>query len=148
MSERFGQVLSRYVPLSNHDINEILHEQLHARQPFGELAIALGKCTPQDVWAAWCDQKTGGVQRVDLDRLGVDSQAVELLSRDVAMSLPALPLRMSHSTAIIATTESAMTAVAESIKSHLSCPVKLVVADDTQLQRYLAIYYSPVTRAG
>ena len=48
--QKIGDLLKRLVPLSAHDVDEILHEQRHSQQRFGETAIAMGLCRPEHVW--------------------------------------------------------------------------------------------------
>ncbi len=50
---RFGELLSRFVNLSAHDVSEILEDQSSSRRRFGEIALAFGLCQPQHVWKAW-----------------------------------------------------------------------------------------------
>ena len=52
----FGQCLGRVVPLSAHDVSEILEHQAATRRRFGEIALAWGLCRPQHVWQAWWAQ--------------------------------------------------------------------------------------------
>ena len=42
---RFGELLSRLVPLSGHDIEEILQEQSANRRKFGDIALS---CSPSE----------------------------------------------------------------------------------------------------
>src|SRR5439155_6477219 len=55
---RIGELLSRMVPLSGHDVEEILQEQSATRRRFGEIALAWGLCKPEHVWDAWGQQST------------------------------------------------------------------------------------------
>ncbi|HEY0009115.1 MAG TPA: hypothetical protein VGB55_10365, partial [Tepidisphaeraceae bacterium] len=55
-SPRIGQILSRSVPLTEHDLEEILQEQKVTRQRFGDAALALGMVQPKHVWDAWMQQ--------------------------------------------------------------------------------------------
>src|SRR5215212_9344230 len=77
-----GELLARLGQLSPHDIDEILAEQRHTRQRFGQIAVSLGFCQPEHVWAAWCSQLNGHVDPVDLDEIGIDAQA-RLVGMDV-----------------------------------------------------------------
>ena len=43
--QKFGELLSRMVPLSGHDVEEILSEQNSNRRKFGDIALAWETCT-------------------------------------------------------------------------------------------------------
>src|ERR1700733_12952706 len=90
---RFGELLSRLVHLSGHDVDEILAEQNASHRRFGEIALSLGMCTPENIWQAWCEQLLTQVQKVDLEVLGIDAQAAAIIGRDVALRLGAIPIR-------------------------------------------------------
>src|SRR5438046_1826862 len=81
---RIGELLSRMVPLSGHDVEEILQEQSATRRRFGEIALAWGLCRPEHVWDAWCQQSENGTETVDLDKIGIDSQAAAMLPAALA----------------------------------------------------------------
>ena len=83
--QKIGELLMRLVPLSRHDVDEILQEQRATQLRFGETAISMGLCRPEHVWRAWCGQSTDEVEQVDLDEVGVDAQATPLIPREIAM---------------------------------------------------------------
>src|SRR5687768_5822111 len=60
---RIGELLSGIVPLSNHDVEEILQEQSGTHRKFGEIALAWGLSQPEHVWNAWCRQLAQGFER-------------------------------------------------------------------------------------
>jgi hypothetical protein len=88
-----GELLGRLVNLSRHDVDEILEEQSSTHHRFGEIALSWGLCAPEHVWQAWCDQLLQQVQKVDLEKLGVDSQAAAMISSDLARRLNVIPIR-------------------------------------------------------
>ena len=100
---RIGELLSGIVPLSNHDVEEILQEQSGTHRKFGEIALAWGLCQPEHVWNAWCRQLAQGFERVDLSQVGVDSQAAGMLTAEVARELIVLPVRIAGEVLIVAT---------------------------------------------
>jgi hypothetical protein len=82
-TKRIGEILSQLVPLSGHDVEEILHEQTvsKTRKSFGDIALSMGLCRPEHVTRAWCKQLIDGPPRkIDLDRTGVDTQALSHIS--------------------------------------------------------------------
>src|SRR6476620_1180781 len=93
---RIGQVLEQMGKLSGHDIDEILHEQTSGRsgKTFGEIALTFGLVQPEHIWRAWANQLNDGAERVDLNTIGIDAQAVSHLTHDVATRFGAMPVRV------------------------------------------------------
>jgi type IV pilus assembly protein PilB len=141
--ERFGQILARFVPITSHDIDEILHEQAASRRLFGEIAISLGLCRPEHVWKAWCRQASDKVEHVDLEAIGIDAQATAHLPRQHALRYRAIPLRLAGERLIIATTPAAFEQAAVDLPILLRCDIKFVLTDEEKLTRALARYYPP-----
>jgi len=138
----FGELLGRLVSLSRHDVDEILEEQSTTRQRFGEIALSRGLCEPEHVWSAWCDQLVTEVQRVDLDRLGVDARAAALVSGEVARRLSIIPIRLMSDRLVVAIADDADPARAAIELGMLSDKVlRFVVADAGQVRRALAAYH-------
>src|SRR4051812_3580600 len=88
---RIGQLLSALVPMSDQDVEEILEEQNLSRRPFGEIAVEWGLCQPGHVWKAWSRQDDNPLMRVDLEKIGVDAQAIGELPRELAVRCGAIP---------------------------------------------------------
>ncbi len=141
MHQRIGEVLRRLVPLSSHDVDEVLQEQRGTAKRFGEVAISLGLCRPEHIWKAWATQTTDTVQRVDLNEVGVDAQAVTLLPRDVAMKFGVIVIRSSHDQLVIATSDICFEEAAIALPSIVSTKIKFVVADAQQIQAAMDHYY-------
>jgi type IV pilus assembly protein PilB len=139
--QRMGELLSRLGQLSAHDIDEILSEQRHTRQRFGAIAVALGFCQPEHVWAAWCSQLTASVDVVDLDEIGIDAQAVEYLPRELALGLRAMPVRIFEDQLIVAVSDPSRAAGVADLARRVGMLVKCVLAKDSQIERALADYY-------
>lgn len=102
MHRRIGQLLQEIVPLSAHDVEDILQEQKSTRQRFGDVALSLGLVRPEHVWKAWIRQIESETTEVDLDQVGVDAQVVNLLPRPVVCQYRLLPIRNSGEEVLIA----------------------------------------------
>lgn len=139
---RIGELLGRLVSLSRHDVEEILQEQSSSRRRFGDIALAWGLCEPEHIWQAWCEQLSSSTQKVDLEKLGIDSQAAGLISRDAASRLLAIPIRHLGDTVVIAVADPADASRAAA-ELPLTLPMKLcfVQADAPQIQRAIATYF-------
>jgi type IV pilus assembly protein PilB len=143
---RIGELLSRMVPLSGHDVEEILQEQASNRRRFGEIALSWGLCRPEHVWDAWVQQSADGTENVDLDKIGVDTQAAALLPADVARQYGMIPVRAANDAVLIATSDAAPERASEALAQLLHRRIKFVRADREQLHRVLEMYY-PSTSA-
>jgi hypothetical protein len=137
---RIGELLSRMVPLSGHDVEEILQEQSATRRRFGEIALAWGLVKPEHVWNAWCQQSEDGTEAVDLEKIGVDSQAAALLPASVARQHHVIPLRVATDAILLASANGAM-AHTDELSALLHRRVTFVQADKKQLERMLDRYY-------
>src|SRR5262249_45936680 len=113
--KRIGERLSGIVPLSGHDIEEILSEQASTGRRFGDIAIQMGLCAPEHIWRAWSGQLSESPQRVNLEEFGVDTQALEHVSVEIASRYHIIPVRLMNDRLVIAVDEAAF----EMIKTEL-----------------------------
>ena len=139
--QKIGDLLRRLVPLSRHDVDEILQEQRATQLRFGETAISMGLCRPEHVWRAWCGQSTDEIDRVDLDEVGVDSQATPLIPREVAMRFGVVPLRVITGALLVATSDVCFEEAVVGLPPFVHLKLKFVLAPQDQIQRALATYY-------
>jgi len=139
--QRMGELLSRLVPISPHDIEEILHEQGTRHRLFGEIALSMGLCRPEHVWKAWCRQNASEIEQVDLDQMGVDAQATAHLPREAALRYGAVPLRLAGRKLLVATSPQCFEEAATCLPSIVPMNLKFVLADAQQIQRALMRYY-------
>jgi hypothetical protein len=143
-----GELLARIGRLTAHDIDEILAEQRHRRQPFGQIAISLGFCQPEHVWEAWCAQLAERVEVVDLNHLGIDAQAIEFLPRELALGLPALPVRVWEGKLVVAISDVSRASGVAELARRVGMDVRCVLAPAAQIDAALARYYPPLPIAG
>ena len=143
---RFGELLSRLVPLSGHDIEEILQEQTANRRKFGEIALSWGLCKPEHIWDAWAQQSAHDHERVDLEKVGVDAQATALLPAEVARKLNVVPVRVASDVVLVATADAAPEHMADALNELLRRRVRFVQVEREQLERTLQRYY-PIVRS-
>jgi hypothetical protein len=146
---RIGQVLEQMGKISGHDIDEILHEQssIGARKTFGEIALTWGLCQPEHIWKAWANQLVDGLERVDLNTMGIDAQAVSRLPRELASRFCAMPVRICDDELVIAVTDAAHAALFEELEHVLHARPRFVLADAGQIRAMIDQYY-PVALAG
>ena len=144
-AQRIGAVLSRMGQLSPHDINEILTEQRTTGARFGEIALALGLVQPEHIWAAWCAQLERQLERVDLDEIGIDTQAVERVPAELALGLQVVPVRLCERELVVAVSDAGRVAGLADLAQRTNLSVRCVLADAGQIARALATYYSNPT---
>lgn len=141
---RIGELLSEMVALSGHDVEEILHEQRTTSRRFGEIALSWGLCQPEHIRTAWCRQvpeASGGRETIDLDRDGVDAQAVTLLPAAMAQALRAVPIRTSDAEVVIASDVPLSERTRAELGRLLNKRVKFVIAAKKQIDAAIAVYY-------
>ena len=147
-TNRIGEILSRIIPLSHHDIEEILQEQRHSRRPFGDIALSMGLCQPADIWQAWSGQldcPDGGIKIVDLDTIGIDSQAVDLMPASDARRWIAIPVRVFGDALVVAINADDLDHAKQNVRLRPGLQLKFVAATRAQLQRAIDRYYENTT---
>ena len=141
MDQRIGELLSRIIPLSEHDVEEILHEQAASNQKFGDIALQLGLCKPEHVLQAWLRQLETRTDRISISRLGVDAQALIHLNRTLAVKHTALPVRAIGDEVLLAVAHIPTESHLAEIEKHARMRVKLVLADEAELKLAIDRYY-------
>jgi type IV pilus assembly protein PilB len=146
---RIGEMLEQMGKLSPHDIDEILHEQssLGTKKSFGEIALTWGLCEPEHIWRAWANQLSDAFERVDLQSIGVDTQAVSRMPRELAVRFCAMPLRDLEDELVIAVSDPAHIAIFEELHEQLHAQPRFVLADATQIRQMIDLYYPKVDTA-
>jgi type IV pilus assembly protein PilB len=141
---RMGELLGEIVPLSGHDVEEILSEQHATNRRFGEIALSWGLCQPEHVWSAWCRQvgDVSSSQTVDLDRVGIDAQAVALLPAESAHVFRAIPIRTSDTEVVVASDAPLSERAREELGRLLKKRVKFVIATKQQIDAAIDVYYA------
>ena len=144
---RIGELLSQMVPLSRHDVEEILEEQSNNRLKFGEIAMSWGLCRAEHIWDAWCQQSSQEGETLDLERVGVDARAAALLKPEAARELMVIPVRVSGDMALVAIAQPPTQGLTMRLSELCGRRIKFVRADASQLLAMLAIYYPPIAQA-
>jgi hypothetical protein len=140
LTPKFGQILGQFVPLSHHDIEEILHEQAVSRKRFGHIALAMGLCRPEHVWKAWRGQLNGVPRTIDLNEFGVDTQALQHIDAATARKFRVLPVRLLEDELVVATSESALAAAQISL-AEIEPKHTFVLTSDGQISSAIELYY-------
>ena len=142
LKPRFGELLGRLVHISSHDVEEILNEQNGSHRKFGDIALSWGLCQPEHVLSAWCEQLVANAQTADLDTIGVDSQAAEMIEGEVATRLCAIPIRCLGQQLIVAVADGGTDVVAAELQLITGKRIHFVQCEAHQLRRAIGNYYS------
>jgi hypothetical protein len=138
----FGELLGRLVPLSSHDVCEILEEQSSSRLRFGQIALSWGLCEARHVWHAWATQLHGRTPRIDLAKTGIDAQATLHLPAPLAARLGIIPVRSTDGRLIVAASEAGLANAAAALASaDFSQKVRFVLSDPRQIDQAIRTYY-------
>ena len=139
----FGQCLGRVVELSQHDVAEILVDQVTSRRRFGEVALAWGLCQPQDVWRAWWQQLTHLSSHVNLNEIGIDAQSVLSLPKPLATRYNVIPVRSFGDQVVMAADPATAATAADELPALIQKQIKIVLADPAQVAQAIRRYYHP-----
>jgi len=139
-ARRIGQLIRSVVPLTDHDIEEILQEQTLSHRPFGQIAVAWGLCTPAHVWQAWARQPDHPTPHVNLDRLGIDAQALRFLPSDLAYQCSAIPVRVFEKLVIVAVKDLTCSPILQQHFQSAGLELALVLASSEQIDQALSRY--------
>jgi len=142
--DRFGEVLSRFVSLSRHDVYEVLEEQAGTHKKFGQIALQLGLCEPVHVWQAWSSQLLGRTPRVNLVDFGVDAQATSELPGWLALALGVVPIRSMQDRLVIAASDNTLARATEVLTAQATKPVSFVLAERAQVEAAIGRYYGQI----
>lgn len=145
--KRIGERLSSMVPLSGHDIEEILSEQGATGRRFGDIALQLGLCQPEHVWLAWSSQLAEKPQRINIDEVGIDAQAVAHVPREVAVRYHVMPLRVLGDCLVLAVDEAAFPLIQVELSSVLHEKVLFVFSRHHAIAKALRAYYPQANAA-
>ena len=143
--DKIGAILSRMVPLSTQDVEEILCQQAVTKQRFGEIAISWGLCNSEHVLRAWANQTADHRERVDLNYIGVDAQAIGALPRELAMYYRAIPIRILSDLLVVAVADEEAVPTLRDYLKRVRPELRFVAADPHTVDEMVATYYdSPV----
>jgi hypothetical protein len=139
---RFGQLLGRFVPLSDQDVAEVLEAQAVSGRRFGEIALTWGLCRPPHVWQAWSAQLNQRSERIDLKQLGIDTQALHLVPANIARAFGVLPVRAFDNVVVLATSPSHRPRAESEIPGLLRYDLQFVLCEPEQLARAIETHYA------
>ncbi|MDP9174865.1 MAG: hypothetical protein M3O30_13525 [Planctomycetota bacterium] len=138
---RIGELLKKMLRLSEMDVEEVLHEQHLTHRRFGEIALLLRMCAPQDVWNAWFSQLASQTPWIDLKEFGVDVQAVQQVPADIAQRFGLMPLRVVGNCLVVAIGQDAPAPPMSEISQRVNKDVRFVRSDAGQIEAAIEEHY-------
>lgn len=138
---QIGQILKQMGVLTDRDVQEIIEQQQRTGRRFGQIALAWGLATPEQVWTAWSRQLADHRQRVDIDEVGIDTNAVEQISGVIARYYHVVPLRLWGDNLVVAVPEDGNHGNLDDLPVLLDCQVHACLCDPKQIDKYLDRIY-------
>ena len=145
--KRIGEHLSGFVQLTGHDIEEILSEQNSTHRRFGDIAIQLGLCSPEDIWRAWSSQLADSPQRINLDDFGIDTQALNFVPSHIASRYHVIPVRLHNDQLVLACDEVAYPQIATEMLGVLNWKTQFVLSNHFQIAKAIRTHYRQANAA-
>jgi len=136
-----GQILREMGVLTDRDIEEILDQQQRTGKRFGQIALAWGLATPEQIWTAWSKQLAKQHQHIDLDEVGVDTNAINRVSAVLAKFYRVIPLRLWGQNLVVAVPRDAEHGDLDDLPVLLGCQVHPCYCDARQVDEYLNRIY-------
>jgi type IV pilus assembly protein PilB len=138
---RIGEILRDMGILTERCVEEILEQQKRTARRFGQIALAWGLATPEQIWTAWSRQLTEQHHHVDLDDVGIDTNAVTRVSSVLARFYRIVPLRLWGDNLVVAAPDNAEHGNLEDLPSMLGCRIYQCYCDPAQVDEYIRRLY-------
>ena len=127
-----GSLLVRERLITTEQLEVALLEQQQLNWRLGEILVNWGWVTSREIAFALAEQY--GLGFLDLTKAEIDEEAAMLMSPDVARSYHALPVRfLPDGVLLVAIADPTDVGAAEQLREELGRPVRLAVADETDL---------------
>jgi hypothetical protein len=126
--KRIGEVLCRMGVIASHDISRILKHQRRTRQKFGQIAIRWGLATHEQVWEAWARQLAER-DGVELEAVGNDTAALELIPLSTARELGIVPLRLWGRHLVVAAPSELSAELMDQLCGQTGCTIHVCISD-------------------
>jgi type IV pilus assembly protein PilB len=142
-----GQILRDMGVLTDTDVKEVLEQQERTGRRFGQIALAWGLATPEQIWAAWSKQLALQHQHVDLDEVGVDTNAVSRVSGVLARFYHIVPLRLWGDNLVVAMPTNTDHGDLSDLPALLGCRIHRCFCEPRQIDDYLDRIYGRAAAA-
>ncbi|NLX23388.1 MAG: hypothetical protein GXY55_17185 [Phycisphaerae bacterium] len=132
-----GEILSEMGLLTSQQVEDILEHQRRSRQKFGQIAVHQGLVTPEQVWEAWARQVSYRRQFIDLDVMGVDTEAVRRVGVSTARALEVVPLRLWGDNLVVACSPEFRSGALSDLAERTGCQIHACIALPESIRYHL-----------
>ena len=138
--QHLGSLLINKGLLSVEQVKRAFEEQQLTGKRLGEIVVGHGWVTPQDLAKALAEQN--GLEYVDLSETELDLPIAQLLPRELASRLEAIPVRfLADDLLLVAVADPTNIAVADDLRLALGHNVRLAVSEPADLARAIKKLY-------
>jgi len=141
MGLRLGEVMVAQGLLTEHQVQQVLHQQKHAHRPFGVLAEDLFGISEDEVEKAWVAQYASLTRHVVPTDEKIDPEALRLIDRRQAWQFRVLPMRFDGDEVMIATTSEHLVRALRFASRCVPCPCYFVLTEARLLGDALVRYF-------
>jgi len=141
-SKRLGEILIEMGVLTKSQVRRILEHQQRSRQKFGQIAVAWGWAKPQDVWQAWARQLSDQPRRINLDEIGLDTEALSAVPVGIARSYKVLPIRAWGENLVVAVPETRLQKAQADLPLLINRRLYFCLADEADITAAIEKAYS------
>ena len=131
---KIGEILIEQKVLTRAQVDHLLKIQKSVGRPFGDLAERLYGIDPQVVQHAWVEQYASMVGLIDIDRLPVEADCLDLVNRRQAWQFHLLPTNRENESLNLATSPENLVRSVNFATRSIDEPVYFLIAQRQQLR--------------
>ncbi|NLK62140.1 MAG: type II secretion system ATPase GspE [Fusobacteria bacterium] len=139
MKKRLGDSLIDSGFLSEEQLKIALAEQKKAGEKLGETVVRLGYCTNEQIIEVLGEQM--GIPFVRLDRTVIDSDVIELISKDIANKYKVIPLFKVENVLNLAMADPLDIFVIDEIEFQTGLEISQMIATEEDIDEAISKYY-------
>lgn len=141
MAMRLGELLVKHGAITPAQLDELLREQAHRREPLGVLAEELFGVEPRVLERCWAEQYASITARIDPRSEPVDQTVVATMSARQAWQFRLLPVRYDGREVMVCTCEQHLPRALRFAYRHFGPACWIVLADPGALYEALQHHY-------
>src|SRR5688572_13036146 len=144
MSAKLGEILVRENLVTPQQLREALDYQRTSGGRLGSNLVKLGIISDDVITAVLSRQY--GVPSINIDLFQIDEEVVKLISQEVALKYPVLPISKVGATLTLAMADPTNVFATDDIKFMAGLDVEPVIASEASIQGAIGKYYSGSTQ--
>ncbi|MGN6504696.1 MAG: hypothetical protein ACTHM6_03945 [Tepidisphaeraceae bacterium] len=138
---KIGEILIEQKVLTRAQVDHLLKIQKSVGRPFGDLAERLYGIDPQVVQHAWVEQYASMVGLIDIDRLPVEADCLDLVNRRQAWQFHLVPLNRQDDQLNVVTTADALVRSVNFATRRFNEPTYFMLVDHEHMNDLLMKHY-------